>query len=656
MHSALRARHNPLLMLGLVAPPSQTRQSSYPGATTSTTSRISAIVSSSLSPVPKLSRAVTTNSAPPSSQFATYPAGSIISSASSAQAPPPAVDTNGYDEWRKKYGPRRSISSRMEAGSTSFGKGNASRDHGGSLGNIHGRNAMDHNDPDSYYFNTTKRLHHLDDLGSDEDEGDARSPPKKADLPLPPNGINGGPDGIRRPGSAGRQNSHDLLPAINGINNRQGEANPAAPDTAEGKERLEWQSMLKSVLAGDILQTESSRIGEDRGEERFRRELGQSLWWQIRAKMRGRSEEEEKRRVEERRGRVVDAVLEEVESFVVRKSPGPAGVGRRLSTEGGEELQAEVVPLDETSEGRFSEIAALDQVTYILQRLSVVEALYPHYAALRNAKPLYNSVSFRARVDALTAWSTVVTSLQAQLQILRKWTGSDDLDITRPNTTKEKALVGKSRYHPLDNKAQAQNTIDQAADDSTFLERIMKEDNLQRTFRKRALIDLVALVWNARETVVSHLPLFQELQLPDFRYELVRLIGFPGRLVIEALKVRLDAAAKLLDPNPMVINDMVDNFRLGISIAVLIKKQYEDMIEPDTAKHWAIPPCLPADFDAVMLDGLRTFFKLLHWKLKSGSRTIYFRETEVLEAEWEFLYETAEAVSGGDIVVAEHFW
>lgn len=532
----------------------------------------------------------------------------------------------------------------------------AAKENGGSIGNLRGRNAMDISDPDVNYFNTTKSLHHLDDLGSDEDEDDSRSPLRAAGGRRSSIGMNG----ARRSPGAVREHDNNADPVVTATVKENGSplTIPAPPDAAEGKERLEWQSMLKSVLAGDILQTESSRIGEDRGEERFRRELGQSLWWQIRAKMRGRTEEEEKRRVEERRGRVVDAVLEEVESFVVRKSVVPAAIARRLSAENALEGKAVQMAGTEEGEGPYSESAALDQVTYILQRLNVVEGLYPHQTAFRNAKPLYQSEAFRARVDALTAWSTVVTALQGQLQTLRKWTGSDDLDVTRPNTTKEMALVGKSRYHPLDNKGkiQGQSGIDQTADDSTFLERIMKEDNLQRTFRKRALIDLVALVYNVRETVISHLPLFQELQLPDFQYELVRLVGFPGRLIIEALKIRLDAAAKLLDPNPIVINDMVDSFRLGISIAVLIKKQYDDMVTPDPGKHWTIPICLPEEFYSVMLESLRTFFKLLHWKLKSGSRTIYFRETEVLEAEWEFIYETAEAVPGGDLVVAEHFW
>lgn len=426
-------------------------------------------------------------------------------------------------------------------------------------------------------------------------------------------------------------------------------APPAPPRTpsnsAEERERLEWQSMLASVLAGDVLQEETSRIGEERGsDETFRAELGRSLWWQIRAKLRARSEAQEKQRTEERRNRVVDIVLEEVEKFEVKASPGPVGVGRRLSAESTEEVIEEVK----------AEASALDQVSYILQKLSLVEGLYPHSGAFRAAKHAYDSEQFQARVDALTSWSTVVYLLQTQLATLQKWTGSDDLDITRPNTTMEKALVGKNRYHPLDGKAKALN--DQAADDTTFLERIMKEDSLQRTFNKRIFRDLETLVMNAKETVISHLPIFNELRLPDFQFELVRLIGFPGRLVIEALKVRLDAAGKLVDPNSMVLNDMVENFRTTISLAVKIKRGYLDIVEPDEENHWVIPHCLPPEYDQVLSEGLRMFFRLLQWSLKNGAKTIYFRETEILEGEMEFLSRAAEAIPGGDMLVAEHLW
>ena len=58
----------------------------------------------------------------------------------------------------------------------------------------------------------------------------------------------------------------------------------------------------------------------------------------------------------------------------------------------------------------------------------------------------------------------------------------------------------------------------------------------------------------------------------------------------------------------------------------------------------------------MILQGIKTFFRLLHWKLKRGGKALYFRETEILENEWEFLYDAADAIEGGDAVVAELFW
>lgn len=516
---------------------------------------------------------------------------------------------------------------------------------GGGQGNFHptGQDALD---PDSNYY---QRFAHLDDSGSETGSEDTDL--RLDELPIPLGSV-AVDYGQRNPFESFR---HTFSPSVNALE----------ADSKEGHERLEWQSMLASVLAGDVLRAESTRQGLNEPTKGGRQKaLGQSIWWQIRARMRGRTEDEERRRVEDRRGRIVDSVLEEMDAFHVKKPSRTLNVERRLSSESEEDLPAggegggeePVDPANKEEVEHEEELSALDQVNYMLEKLSLIEALYPHHAAFALAKPLYGSDKFQARVNSLSAWSTIVHQLQIQLSILQKWTGSDDLDITRPNTTKERALVAKNRYHPLDTKAKAQSQLDMVADDSTFLERVMKEDNLQRTFEKRIFVDIMSLVLNAKETVALYLPSFVELGLPDFQYELIRLIGFPGRLIIEALKTRLDAAAKLVDPNPMVINDMIDNFRLSISLAVIIKRQYDDVVSPDPEKRWKIPPCMAPDYDEVLLEGLRTFFKLLHWKLKSGNRAMYFKETEVLEDEWQFLYEAAEAVEGGDLVVAESFW
>ncbi len=75
----------------------------------------------------------------------------------------------------------------------------------------------------------------------------------------------------------------------------------------------------------------------------------------------------------------------------------------------------------------------------------------------------------------------------------------------------------------------------------------MKEDTIQRTFERKFLPTFTANIHNAKETVIQHTPLFKQLNLPVSNTSSFDSSG-SGQLIIEALKVRLDAAAKLVEP------------------------------------------------------------------------------------------------------------
>ncbi|WRT70117.1 uncharacterized protein IL334_007111 [Kwoniella shivajii] len=603
--------------------PSNPRSSSYPGPPTHTSpsSRLSAIVSSASAAQPKLARAATfvapstSSSRPPIHHIPT------LGTMGAAQTP---LGSHHHDGWRSRLRPDSLSRSLHSPGvRTPLGSSSGNHNHPASKG----RSDI-YNDPEVSYFHHHAGPSRRGDSALDEDE--------EEEIRSPGWSMGAGPIG---PGKALQEKKADVAD-----NNQQPQIVLARADVSieEKQERLDWQGMLESVLTSDVLKIEEARISQAMPTESFREEFGQSLWWQIRAKLRGRTEAEEKRRVQERRARVVDSVLEEVAHFKAK----PTVLLPKESQEENDEDSA-----------LGPQHNALDQVNLMLAKLAAIKALYPNLAAMRTDKPNYGSPEFRAKTDALTAWSTVVTALKTQLRLLQKWTGSDELDITKPNTTKEKALTGKNTYtyHPLDSNGGGGISAGRdAADDSSFLDRVMKEDNLQGMFERRAFIDLINLVRNAKETVISYLPIFQDQNLPDFQYELVRLIGFPGRLIIEALKVRLDAASRLVDPNPMVVSDFIENLRLSISLAVLIRKQYDEIIAPDPDGRWKIPHCLPSEYNDVMIDAMKAFFRLLHWRLRGVGRGSYFKETEVLEDEGPFLYEAAETIEGGDMVVAEH--
>lgn len=175
------------------------------------------------------------------------------------------------------------------------------------------------------------------------------------------------------------------------------------PGTDGERERLEWQNMLASVLDGEVLKTEKSRVHdalasfEAHSNRRF-----VDIWIGLRARLRGRKVEDEKKRLDERKIHFVDSFIAEVMNFRV----------------------------DDGSDTTF----ASQQVKRILRQLDKIQSFYPTLKAFHLDKPISTSEEFQSRCDTLYTWSNVLASLRSQIALLRKWTGSDSLDITHKTT------------------------------------------------------------------------------------------------------------------------------------------------------------------------------------------------------------------------------
>jgi mitogen-activated protein kinase kinase kinase len=444
-------------------------------------------------------------------------------------------------------------------------------------------------DPDSHYFQ--KNLGQLVDTGDSDDEDLGR-------VSLAPGG-----------------DTVDRFSAL------MLESEPAQAATLEERERLEWQTMLASVLDGDVLKSEKTRIAvalDTSADEQNNLHL--NIWLGIRAKCHGRSEEEERKRLEERRLRTVDAVIEEIMTFRVEDSP--AG--------------------DHTT-------VALKHVNAVLRRLDVAQSLYPTLKAFYQDKSAAAEGQFQARCDTLNTWSKVLTSLRRQLALLRKWTGSERLDVTQPNTTAEIPICSQTgravKHGPTE-----------IADGTTFVERVLKEDSIQQTFEKGFLVTVHAFIGAARDAQVNLSSLFKEMNLPTLDKELVPLISFPTKLVQASLRVRLDYVQKLKDPEVLIIDQMTEDLKLSIGLACTLKRQYGVFMDPDPDGKWTLPQCISDDYDSTILEALSIFFTLIHWKLKSGVKGIYFKETELLEAQWATFNDVSLTAAEGSSLVAEQLW
>ena len=392
------------------------------------------------------------------------------------------------------------------------------------------------------------------------------------------------------------------------------------------QERYAWQNMLANVLEGDVLKSEKNRLSgtaihqldDSSGQRKYQM---RQIWLGIRAFVRNRTIEAETRFLHEARAHIT-AIFNDVANFKIQ------------------------APADESPE--TSAAQAAEQVQILLAKTQWAMSLYPSIAALRSANELANKQEIIDRLDALQSWITITTRLQMYLGILQKWTGSETLEITKPNLEK----LGDPASPAIETDTQRK-----ILDSSTFVERMLKEESLTSTFAKGILTDIYPLIQAAKETIIANRAHFTEIGLPPFSDDLIAIINFPMNLMREAIFLRLDSASRVNkdDPSIVLIDQLTDDFRAGLTLATQMKKNYLETIHPDPEGGWVLPPVSLDSFNSVLQDALRFFFKLLHWKLKSGSKAIYLKETDIVEREWNFLSRAVEMIDGGDLLIAEHF-
>ena len=183
----------------------------------------------------------------------------------------------------------------------------------------------------------------------------------------------------------------------------------------------------------------------------------------------------------------------------------------------------------------------------------------------------------------------------------------------------------------------------------------MKEDGVQSLQGERSmLLGISKVIQKAKETLVKNATGFSERHLPPYIEELLILINFPPRLIQEIIRIRLSYAKNMKDPTQQgqfMADQMIAQFQILLRLAVTIKQHYIVIAQPEPG--WDLPPCIDDNFDQVIVDALKFYFKMLNSKLSGNKNT--FKEAEILEQEWDFSNEIGKHLEGGDVEVAEQF-
>jgi mitogen-activated protein kinase kinase kinase len=369
----------------------------------------------------------------------------------------------------------------------------------------------------------------------------------------------------------------------------------------KNQERLEWHAMLASVLKGDVIKQEKQRlIGST--ESGRSSAMNSDIWLGVRAKTCGRSLPLQKKLIEDARSSL-GPIVEDIINFEIK---GETEIGK----------------------------PAVEQVEDVVAKIGKCDYLYPTRKEMVAANPRAASDQFEESCDAIFAWHNTTLLINTELAILQNWVGNVDLDFTKPRT-----------------KAYSTDM----SDDGSFLDRIMKEDGLKTLQGDHTMIDGNGEVINkAKNTLIDNAEAFSKRHLPPYIEELLTLINFPSRLIQEIIRVRLSYAKKMKDPaqqSPILVDQMISQFQILMKVAVDIKQRYLVISKPEPG--WDLPPCIDENFDTVVVDAMKYYFRLLNWKLNANKNT--FKEAEILEQEWGFSNEIGRQLQGGDIEVAEQF-
>lgn len=238
---------------------------------------------------------------------------------------------------------------------------------------------------------------------------------------------------------------------------------PSAEELAvpENRERLEWHAMLGSVLKGDVVRQEKQRlIGNT--EQKTNLELNGELWLGVKARSHGRTIAIQKRMIEDRRA-TIGPIIESVTCFQIK---GETEVGKPPA----------------------------EQVEDVVRKIEKCESLYSTRKELETAQPRAASSAFQESCDAIMSWHNTTQVINTELSILQGWVGNEELDFHKPRKRSDSG--GK------------------LVDESSFIDRILKEDGLKSLQGKHSMLNPIGeVIKKAKNTLIHNAETFAERHL-----------------------------------------------------------------------------------------------------------------------------------------------
>ncbi|KAJ1974353.1 Suppressor of Sensor Kinase (SLN1) [Dimargaris verticillata] len=354
---------------------------------------------------------------------------------------------------------------------------------------------------------------------------------------------------------------------------------------------------------------------------------------------------------------------------------------------------------------------SLQQTRLMLRQLDYIESLYPTTRILAQHHPQYASPEFQAKTEALIAWCSSLTAISTHYSILRLWTGNDsletgsdisvltdasptpnqgDTEMSSPATTAteskgEESAAAKSGTSNADT-AVSQETIPlshlknmdvdlakikansallthlshikslRRQTQTSFIERVLKENGLRKTFQSHTCTQALATVEKARAVLVHDVQQLEAIGLPLTFHHIRLLIRFPINLVSNYMRIRLNYFRR----NPpskltslIIADQMLEDTRYSLELACSLKTKHLEITAPEAG--WNVDVPLDHDYDKILLEYLRFYYQLVMAKLRLSQEGLELKETEYILNEWTFIKQITPMIKFGEWEIAKQF-
>lgn len=391
-------------------------------------------------------------------------------------------------------------------------------------------------------------------------------------------------------------------------------------------ERLEWQTMLQTVMTGDVVKGEKTKLIKpltelEGGENLLRVGYKEDFWLGLRAKLYGRTEEEQKKLVLYHRG-LVDEKFDEILNFKLEFTP-------------------EQLDMSYKDKVKFASV----KVNHLLDIYEKCKELWRTEKEMETDKPQCATPEFINRINCLNAWTSVTDAIERESDVLKKWVGNDDLDILRPS-------LSSANTHDSTTEGSGERNSQRGhifKDDRPFVERIMKEKDIENLFNKKLFNTFSHLTIKAKNAYLEYHQIFKELGLPSYLDNLFVLTNFSSKLMKEIIRTRLAYAEKLKNPTMMMIDQILEDLKMYLRLAIEIKISMLEYCAP--VEGWvSFPDYQDTEFDNTIIDCVTHYMDLLNRKLlfspKGHKSFRTFKEPEELESEWTLLRNLGFYING----------